>query len=280
MEDRLPILMEEFISLIETHPVLWDKSLEDYKNRIATQNAWKEILLTMYPDYETWSEKDRQECAKKIVKKWTHIRDTFIKSEKKIQYQKMCGSGAKTARPYLYHKQLIFLRKVIQPTISAPCNKISGATNKEDTADADNLDIEVIYDIKQEDTADSSDDEALINIKDEYTVDDGASSLKSNDSSIQHYEPQVQPSTSTASMRKRLSSNVSPADAKMIKFMDSYPSRVEQFVEVPLNNMINRHVSFFNGLIPTLEKFDDDQVIDFQLGVIQLMKNIKNRNNT
>ncbi|XP_055838712.1 uncharacterized protein LOC129906810 isoform X2 [Episyrphus balteatus] len=39
---------------------------------------------------------------------------------------------------------------------------------------------------------------------------------------------------------------------------------------------INRHVSFVLGLVPTLDNFQDDQVIDFQLGVIELMKKIKN----
>lgn len=57
----------------------------------------------------------------------------------------------------------------------------------------------------------------------------------------------------------------------MIKFMDSYSSRVEP---------INRHASFFNGLIPTLDKFNDDQIIEFQLGVIQVTKNIRNSTNT
>lgn len=49
--------------------------------------------------------------AKKTIKKCTYIRDTFLKSEKKIEGQKMSGSGAKTAKPYICHKQLSFLRK-------------------------------------------------------------------------------------------------------------------------------------------------------------------------
>ncbi|XP_055837678.1 uncharacterized protein LOC129906071 [Episyrphus balteatus] len=38
----------------------------------------------------------------------------------------------------------------------------------------------------------------------------------------------------------------------------------------------NRHVSFFLGLVPTLDNFKDDQVIDFQSEVIELVKKIKN----
>jgi hypothetical protein len=39
----------------------------------------------------------------------------------------------------------------------------------------------------------------------------------------------------------------------------------------------NRHLSFFKGVIPSLEKFDDDEVIQFQMGVLQLINNIKRR---
>ncbi|XP_068082562.1 uncharacterized protein [Anabrus simplex] len=37
----------------------------------------------------------------------------------------------------------------------------------------------------------------------------------------------------------------------------------------------NRHLSFFNGIIPSLQTFDDDEIIKFQIGVLQLIENIK-----
>ncbi|KAG7295077.1 hypothetical protein JYU34_022546 [Plutella xylostella] len=50
-----------------------------------------------------------------IIQRWTHIRDNYNRSCKKIKDQKSSGSGAKTAKPYVYSKQLSFLQKVIQP---------------------------------------------------------------------------------------------------------------------------------------------------------------------
>jgi hypothetical protein len=38
----------------------------------------------------------------------------------------------------------------------------------------------------------------------------------------------------------------------------------------------NRHISFFNG-IPSLEIFNDDDIIQFQTGVLQLIENIKSK---
>lgn len=167
--------------------------------------------------------------AKKTVKKWTYIRDTYLKSEKKIEGQKMSGSGAKTAKPYVYHKQLSFLKKTAQTN-----KTVSSISESETTAET----IE------------------------EDCADEDASSMHSSDSLNK------QPLQLNKPLPKRPStSKLSPVDAKMIKFMDSFPSQAVT---------INRHISFFNGLIPTLDKFDEDQVIEFQLGVLKLIKGIKN----
>lgn len=36
-------------------------------------------------------------------------------------------------------------------------------------------------------------------------------------------------------------------------------------------------MSFFGGIVPTLETFDDDEVVEFQLRVMQLVSEIKKR---
>lgn len=39
----------------------------------------------------------------------------------------------------------------------------------------------------------------------------------------------------------------------------------------------DRHMSFFRGITPTLEGFDDDEVVEFQLKVMQIIYDIKNK---
>lgn len=68
--------------------------------------------------------------------------------------------------------------------------------------------------------------------------------------------------------KRSLKNIISPVDAKMMKFMDSYSNNEPK--------TINRHLSFFNGIIPSLDQYDDDEVLEFQMGVLQLMKKIKN----
>lgn len=52
-------------------------------------------------------------------------------------------------------------------------------------------------------------------------------------------------------------------------------------VELELINAIkqkpNRHTSFFNGIIPSLETFDDDEIVEFQLKLLQFVSEIKKR---
>lgn len=43
------------ISLIEERPVLWDKTLDVFKDRDATRNAWREVcheLRSEFPDLD------------------------------------------------------------------------------------------------------------------------------------------------------------------------------------------------------------------------------------
>ena len=39
----------------------------------------------------------------------------------------------------------------------------------------------------------------------------------------------------------------------------------------------NRHQSFFNGILPSLEDFDEFEVLEFQMDVLKSIKNIKQR---
>lgn len=60
MAEESSIDNELLISLVQQKPVLWDKTLELYKNRVATQAAWKEIMVIIDPNFETKEEKTRQ----------------------------------------------------------------------------------------------------------------------------------------------------------------------------------------------------------------------------
>lgn len=138
----------------------------------------------------------------------------------------MSGSGAKTAKPYVYHKQLSFIKKTAKPNMA-------------------------ISSMESEDTAECND---------EVCASEDASSNQLSDSVIQNNEEQVDktPNLSrlpnNAQHKRQSTSKSSPIDAKMMKFMDFFPSQA---------GPTNRHISFFHGSVPTLDKFNDDRVVDF-----------------
>lgn len=66
LEVRKVVIMTEvdleiLISLVQEHPVLWDKTLEDYKDRIKTRNAWIEIFKQLNEGFEEMEDKERNE---------------------------------------------------------------------------------------------------------------------------------------------------------------------------------------------------------------------------
>jgi len=55
---------EVLISLTEARPVLWDKTLDAFKDRIATRNAWREVCLELKPDFEEFEDSAKNAFGK------------------------------------------------------------------------------------------------------------------------------------------------------------------------------------------------------------------------
>jgi hypothetical protein len=56
--------VERLISLVEERPVLWDETLDTYKDRNLTKPGWKEVCLELKNDFEDLSKKDKNEIGK------------------------------------------------------------------------------------------------------------------------------------------------------------------------------------------------------------------------
>jgi len=50
--------------MIEERPVIWDKTLNIYKDINLTRNAWKEIYLAFVEDFDDKSEKYKDDISK------------------------------------------------------------------------------------------------------------------------------------------------------------------------------------------------------------------------
>ncbi|CAH1958721.1 unnamed protein product [Acanthoscelides obtectus] len=60
---------EILITLVEVRPVLWDKTLDKYKDNTASIVGWREICVILVEDFEAMEQRQRQEFGKLVMKK-------------------------------------------------------------------------------------------------------------------------------------------------------------------------------------------------------------------
>jgi len=66
--------VEFLITLVQERPVLWDKGLELYKDRNATKNAWREVLIELNPEFDALDDKEKNLFGKYIFTNITIIK--------------------------------------------------------------------------------------------------------------------------------------------------------------------------------------------------------------
>ncbi|CAG9853855.1 unnamed protein product [Phyllotreta striolata] len=108
MDINVPVLLRE----VEKRPLLWDKWHEDFKERLKKNIAWTEVCEVLFDDYNNMEESQQKIKMVEATSKWRHVRDNFLRSEKKqLEAKKL---GLKRIAPYLYSRQLQFLRKTFK----------------------------------------------------------------------------------------------------------------------------------------------------------------------
>ncbi|KAJ8920494.1 hypothetical protein NQ315_005363 [Exocentrus adspersus] len=96
------------IELIKKRPCLWDRNLNCFKNKIEKRKAWTEVFCSLEKDFLRKDKRERKRIGQLICIKWQNIRDSFVKSLKRRSYHPV-------SRKYIYHDNLEFLIRVIQP---------------------------------------------------------------------------------------------------------------------------------------------------------------------
>ncbi|KAJ8728533.1 hypothetical protein PYW07_006229 [Mythimna separata] len=188
---------EVLINCVESRPVLWDKTLEIYKDKIAKTAAWREICGILKEDFEAMEQKERQEFGKYVIKKWNSTRDAWIRTLSEKKKLKKSGAAASNTKPYKYHNQMLFLKKVVTP----------GDTHENVPAN-DNITETV------ESNKDNEDE------PDQITEQSGSDRQKER----QNLAPP---------QRKAIKRNVNEVDAKMIEYMNDQLKKSKNEFEDP-----------------------------------------------
>ncbi|KAF5276976.1 hypothetical protein FQR65_LT16100 [Abscondita terminalis] len=88
----------------------------------------------------------------------------------------------------------------------------------------------------------------------------------------------AQPEASrTPSAQNEAVQNITYKGKSRKRKLDEFELKIMNLVETPEPEP-DRHLLFFKGILPTLAKFNDFQTVDFQMGVLQLLKSIQRQN--
>lgn len=59
--------LELLITLVQQHPVIWDKTIDGYKDRILTRNAWIEVCRQLNDTFEDMESNEKNNYGKNNV---------------------------------------------------------------------------------------------------------------------------------------------------------------------------------------------------------------------
>ncbi|KAK9881339.1 hypothetical protein WA026_015466 [Henosepilachna vigintioctopunctata] len=127
------------ISLVEARPVLWDKTLNTFKDRNLTRDAWREVCCALKNDFEVMEDKEKNAFGKEVTKRWGNLRDAFSKSKRKLKECKKSGAGVRTIKNYIYADQMQFLNKLFQTREVAESFECRTDNNQDEGVDVDTL---------------------------------------------------------------------------------------------------------------------------------------------
>lgn len=63
----MEIDVDLLITLVQERPVIWDKSLEEYKYKNLTLKAWEEICGSLNDDFENLDETNKKKYGKYYI---------------------------------------------------------------------------------------------------------------------------------------------------------------------------------------------------------------------
>ncbi|KAG8297183.1 hypothetical protein J6590_040326 [Homalodisca vitripennis] len=185
--------MEKLIMFVEERPLLWDKSIEAYKDRNMNREAWREICHALFPGFEDKSASEKKQLEDNLLKKWRNIRDRWMKHIRQDKDSKRSGAGAKSS-------------------INVP----EGNNPVSPTGDIiDNTGIRI---------------------------------------PAQPNKPKI---------TRKGKRNEDEFELKMMKILEQPYDEEETYF------------GFFRSMVPTLKTFTTDQFVEFQLGVLGVLKNVK-----
>ncbi|XP_072161945.1 uncharacterized protein [Bemisia tabaci] len=242
--------IDQLITLIQARPCLWDKADPNYKDRTLIKNAWSEVHRSLKEDFESLSDADKKIYGAGIIKKWTNLRDSFRRYYRFIT-KPPSGDKAVSKTKYVYYDQLIFLTKVFEERATEDSLAVGDGAALRDGV---------------------SDEESDVDEPDEVFSD--SQNPASQNPTSQNPPPQ-NPASNKASVEgtnKRYSTTHQKNSQKKraVQIEEKLLKALEPEEEDP-------KLYFFKSIVPLIKDFDSDEMLEFQMAVMSLVRNFKSR---
>ncbi|XP_065360062.1 uncharacterized protein LOC135953954 [Calliphora vicina] len=281
------ISVKFLIHLVGERPALWDKTSEDYKDRALKETSWREICTFINENFDDMKPTARAEFTRMITRKWTHIRDSWVKSMK-YGYDEVTKEPPK---PYIYHNELKFMQKILKckpPRYNLNMSQLSNMhfeefyKDKNDTQNSDDVehnDEEEEYlnteHLKQEPNNSVNENKHVVINEAADMVDD-----EEDDWPLENTEitPMIEEKKFPvpAVKKKRMSifkssgnEDDSVNQPEVVRPSPYLMSNADKYAYE------NRHWNFFKGILPSVNGLDEDHVLQFQSGVIVLLQKLR-----
>ncbi|RUS75780.1 hypothetical protein EGW08_016466 [Elysia chlorotica] len=260
---------EFLIAVIEQYPIIWDKGNRLYKCSSSTANAWKEVCRAVFANYDEAKEHEQNSSLRLVMKRWKNVRDTWAKAQKRISSDNRTPKG-RHPRRYIFQEQLSFLKKVIkvkeEDSLTADNSDSNAGTGSDVDIDLDIDSASTLLDPLGDDVLETTDGVVV-----EANVNAAAPSLDlpsvpcsnggTDDSpDVPEPRPRIRPN------RKKRRLNLYRHDVEDDGQVDLPPHEYE-------NN--NRHMLFFRSIIPSVQWLNEEQVLEFQVGVLKLVQDLR-----
>ncbi|XP_075719872.1 uncharacterized protein LOC142760568 [Rhinoderma darwinii] len=118
--------VEKLICLVHDRPQLWNTNDEAYHDRTGKEVAWDEVAHSLFgQEWEKSTTRDRKTIVDDVKTRWRSCRDQF---RREYGNKGRSGDGASKKRPYIYMKQLMFLKDIME---MRPCSDNLNDTEEE-----------------------------------------------------------------------------------------------------------------------------------------------------
>nr|CAH7747850.1 unnamed protein product [Callosobruchus chinensis] len=256
------------ITLVEDRPLIWDRTHPFYKHKKTTAETWKEICAILVDRYSSADEIERVQICRTVQRKWTNLRDTWKKYIRKEAGLKKSNRDRKNKKKYIYHDQMLFLQKNFQMS-DTEANESCSQNFTDDSSDQAQPKVSTSKQIKkrkEDQLEDYEFEESSYRVEDNWNMTSptslNANDLDSNDSADDSIDP-------------IFISNRTESTGKSSQLLTSNQNKKRRFNQSEEKPEENRHMYFFRGVLPSLIGFDEDQTLEFQTGVLSVIRNIK-----